>query len=305
MRNYLSVSAVVAVTVAGAVGCASSPSVNIPDASERFKPQLASSKVAGSKDIPRTLTIEGGTFQMGCLSGDSDCDSYELPVRQVTLQPFKMAESELTVAQFKAFVDSTGYVSDAEANRGPKGCRKFGGSRWKWSAGTSWKNPGFTQSAADPLVCVSKDDASYYIAWLNDQTGRSFRLPTESEWEYAARANSTTKYHWGDAIGLNNANCFKCSSNRDGRTAPVASFPANAWGLYDMHGNVREWVQDQRYYYKNASLDGGVQTSGSRQSILRGGSWGYIASAVRSAARSTTNKRYRYNDVGIRLAEDI
>ena len=127
-----------------------------------------------------------------------------------------------------------------------------------------------------PVRNVSWYDAMAYTEWLWEQTGDRYRLPTEAEWEYAARAGSTTAYSWGDSIGRNRANCDGCASLWDGeRTALVGTFKANGWGLYDMHGNVWEWVQDcWNDNYEGAPTDGTAWLSGDcDRRVLRGGSW--------------------------------
>ena len=126
------------------------------------------------------------------------------------------------------------------------------------------------------MINVSWNDAQDYVEWLSAQTGAAYRLPSESEWEYAARAGTTTEYHWGDAIGVNRANCNGCNSQWDlERTAPAGSFRANGFGLHDMHGNVWEWVQDCRNdSYGGAPSDGGACIAGDcTERVLRGGSW--------------------------------
>ena len=144
-----------------------------------------------------------------------------------------------------------------------------------------------------PVIHVSWEDATAYADWLFDETGEQYRLPSESEWEYAARAGATTRYSWGQDLGRNRANCRGCGSRWDrDRTAPAGSFAANAWGLHDMHGNVWEWVEDCWHEnYARAPRDGSAWTGGGNcgRRVLRGGSWGddprYLRSAVRSRSR--------------------
>ena len=139
------------------------------------------------------------------------------------------------------------------------------------------------------MINVSWEDAVAYAEWLSAQTGERYRLPSEAEWEYAARAGSATKYSWGNEIGHNRANCNACGSQWDGeKTAPVGSFGPNAWGLHDMHGNLWEWVQDcWNDNYQGAPADGSAWTSGDCEiRVLRGGSWinqpGYLRAAFRN-----------------------
>ena len=129
---------------------------------------------------------------------------------------------------------------------------------------------------ARPVINVSWDDAQEYVGWLSGQTGQSYRLLSGSEWEYVARAGTSTAYSWGNAIGSNRANCVGCGSQWDGsQTAPAGSFSANAYGVHDMHGNVWEWVEDcWNGSYAGAPSDGSAWRSGDCSvRVLRGGSW--------------------------------
>ena len=169
-----------------------------------------------------------------------------------------------------------------------------------------------------PVISVSWDDVQEFIAWLNARTDGGYRLPTESEWEYAARAGSESLYSWGDEIGVNRANCRGCGSEWDNtETAPVGSFPANAWGLHDMHGNVWEWTEDcvnivflYDHNYEGAPDDGsawleeGNRTCNVR--VIRGGSWGNNPWFLRSANRGRGGRSARYfgDHRGFRLARD-
>jgi formylglycine-generating enzyme required for sulfatase activity len=154
---------------------------------------------------------------------------------------------------------------------------------------------------------VSWVDAVAYAKWLSAETSKRYRLPTESEWEYAARAGSTTKYHWGDEIGINRANCGDCGSRWDyEQTAPVGSFMANEFGLSDMHGNVWEWTQDcWNESYNRAPIDGNAWESGDcDRRVVRGGSWGSLPWYLRSANRYGWTASDRFNKQGFRLAQD-
>ena len=217
---------------------------------------------------PAMVTIPAGSFRMGCLSNDDDCLSYEQPVHEVTF------------AEWDACVAAGGCVGYTPADLG-------------WGRGSR------------PVMYVSWDDAQAYVGWLSEQTGAAYRLPSESEWEYAARAGTATKYSWGNGIGVNRANCDGCGSQWDrARTAPVGSFQSNAFGLYDMHGNVREWVADCR----NASY-AGAPTEGRawlREDctwrVLRGGSWSGSPRNLRSANRSWYPTTDRIFVTGFRVA---
>jgi formylglycine-generating enzyme required for sulfatase activity len=159
-----------------------------------------------------------------------------------------------------------------------------------------------------PIINVSWHDAVAYTQWLSSQTGESYRLPSEAEWEYAARAGSTTKYSWGNDIGRNRANCDGCGSRWDDeKTAPVGSFRANRWGLYDVHGNVWEWVKDcYNDSYRGAPTDGSAWESGDcSRRVLRGGSWGSLPGFLRAASRNGLTAGSRYGSVGFRVARTV
>ena len=226
------------------------------------------------------VSISGGTFRMGDLSGEGSVN--EKPVRTVTVSAFRLGKYEVTFAQWDACVADggcNGYSPD-----------DVGGGRGN-----------------RPVIGVSWDDAWSFIRWLNGRTGGNYRLPTEAEWEYAARAGSTTLYSWGDDIGSSRANCRNddCGDSYE-YTAPVGSFPANAWGLHDMHGNVWEWVQDcWNDSYDGAPSDGSAWESGDcGRRVIRGGSWSSNSRLLRSATRSWLGRAYRNINIGFRLAQD-
>jgi len=214
---------------------------------------------------------------------------------------FWLGETAVTLGQFRRFVRDSGHRPQSES----RGCSYWTGSKWEESKSKNWRSPGFSQLDSQPVVCVSWNDAWAYAKWLSRKTGRRFRLPMESEWEYAARAGTQTARYWGDGIGNNNANCDKCGSHWNGsQTAPVGSFKPNAFGLFDMLGNVWEWTCSQ--YRK--SYDGSEQkcsVSASSYS-LRGGSWlNFTPWRVRAAFRDNSNPGHRGSSVGFRLARDI
>ena len=220
--------------------------------------------------IGEMVAIPGGTFRMGDLNGGGG-DS-ERPVHSVTVPDFKLGKFEVTFTQWDAC------VADG-------GCGGYTPDDAGWGRGNR------------PVINVYWDDIQGFIDWLNSKTGGNFRLPTEAEWEYASRAGSTTEYSWGNSIGSNRANCEGCGSRWDGdRTAPVGSFSANTWGLYDLHGNVWEWVQDCRNYgYVGAPTDGSAWTSGDcGQRVRRGGSWSNTPRGLRAAARGGSTRSDRY-----------
>ena len=161
-----------------------------------------------------------------------------------------------------------------------------------------------------PVINVSRADVKAYVTRLNGQTGKTYRLPSEAEWEYTARAGTSTRYSWGNAIGRNRANCRGFGSAWDDtQTAPVGSFAANAFGLFDMHGNVEEWVEDCYVNtYTGAPSDGSARTSGcgaSVQAVVRGGSWSSLPRGLRAANRFGNSPSGRINTDGFRLVQDL
>ncbi len=169
-------------------------------------------------------------------------------------------------------------------------------------------NPSRFQGDRNPVEMVSWDEAYEFAKRLSSKTGHRYRLLSESEWEYVARAGSETKYAWGNDIGLGNANCDGCGSRWDAKTtAPVGSFHANEFGLHDMVGNVWEWVEDCHVdSYRDAPTDGGAKTTvGCSHRISRGGSWGYRPWFLRSAVRFQDYAGDRFYDHGFRVARDI
>ena len=235
---------------------------------------------AGSgPDVPVTPT---GSFPMGCVSG-AWCFDNEFPVHRVTIPaPLAVGKYEVTFSEWDACVESGG-------------CRHAPDDR-RWGGGNR------------PVVNVSWRDAQEYVAWLSAETGFEYRLLSESEWEYAARAGTGTAYSWGDEIGRNRANCLDCGSLWDAdRTAPVGSFGANPFGLHDMHGNVFEWVGDcWNRSYVGAPSDGSVWQQGDCSlRVLRGGSWNYGARFLRSALRGWERTGGRYLNIGFRVARTL
>jgi formylglycine-generating enzyme required for sulfatase activity len=159
-----------------------------------------------------------------------------------------------------------------------------------------------------PVINVSWYDAGRYTEWLSTLTGKKYRLLTEAEWEYTARASSNTKYFWGDAIGSGNANCAWCGSKWDNRqTAPVGSFNPNGFGLYDMAGNVLEWVSDCYQGDYEAALENGASRVDQECDVhvIRGGSWDYGPGYLRSALRLRDATESRRPNLGFRVAREL
>src|SRR5262249_398415 len=149
--------------------------------------------------------------------------------------------------------------------------------------------------------------ARQYVGWLSHMTGKPYRLLTEAEWEYAARAGSDSRYPWGEAVGVNNANCIDCNSKWTLQTAPVGSFKPNAWGLYDCSGNVWEWVEDSWHSDYYGAPDDGSAWIGNEPDyrVIRGGSWHNESELIRSALRFDRNRHVQFDTLGFRVARTM
>ncbi|MFY9316971.1 MAG: formylglycine-generating enzyme family protein, partial [Burkholderiales bacterium] len=281
-------------------------------------------------DCPRMVVIPAGEFTMGSPLAEAGRGVDEGPQRQVQIaQPFALGRSEVTVAEFRRFVEESGYRTEAERDTRAQGCSGFiyadpaaGGPGPQ--AVTSWRSPGLAQAQIDshPVLCVSWNDARAYAQWLSRKTGRRYRLPTEAEWEYAARAGSAAARFWGDdpVQACRFANVADQSRFQtwsfgqrhectDGHyfSAPAGGYSANRFGLYDMLGNVWEWTEDcWNASYAGAPADGSAWTAGDcAQRVCRGGSWSTVPRYARSATRYKNPADYRDNLTGFRLARTL
>jgi len=264
---------------------------------------------------PEMVVIAAGRFFMGSVEGDGQRD--ERPQHGVAVvQPFAMSRCEVTVAEFRAFVLETAYKTDAELG---KGCYVLNEAKdgFEQKRESDWTNPGFEQAENHPVVCVSWRDARAYAYWLSLKTGQKYRLPTEVEWEYAARAGTETVYWWGDEASHEYANYgdedwVGAVEGRDEwmKTAPVGRFPRNAFGLSDMLGNVWEWTADCWHGgYSDAPYDGSAWLEGAGaecdRRVIRGGSWIHVAENMRSASRFRITTGVPYYYIGFRLARAL
>ena len=263
-------------------------------------------------ECPEMVVLPAGTFRMGSPPSEQGRHEAEGPVHEVTIAaPFAIGRYEVTVAEFGRFVDETGH---SERN-----------SCWSHEGTVDWRSPGFGQSGRHPVVCVSWNDAQSYAAWLSRETGEDYRLPSESEWEYAARAGIALARYWGEAEAgqcrhANGADAtvkerysdwwrWPVVSCRDGHvhTAPVGTYAPNRWRLHDMLGNVWEWTGDcWNNNYTGAPVDGSAWESGYCDiRVKRGGSWSHVPRHLRAADRNgyETVKRNYY--VGFRVARTI
>ena len=235
---------------------------------------------------PEMVTVPSGSFMMGSPASERHRRSNEGQQHRVTIsKPFAVGKYEVTVGQFEEFVNETYW-------------RKYWGSN-------KWRKPGFNQSANHPVVNVSWKDAKAYTEWLSKKTGQNYRLLSEAEWEYVARAGTTTPYHFGATISRGQANYVDAGIVG---TAEVGSYPANAFGLHDVHGNVWEWVEDCWHdNHNSAPLDNHAWTINCNEKlrVLRGGSWRTYPGFLRSASRGESDAWGRDNGNGFRIARDL
>lgn len=226
---------------------------------------------------PMMVVVPAGKFIMGSEGGKRA----QRPAREVTIpRSVALGKFEVTFDEWDV-CSQEGACTPAASDEG-------------WGRGNR------------PVINVTWDDARQYVRWLSRKTGQAYSLPSEALWEYAARANTTSAYWWGDSMGENLANCRNCGSQFDGQTAPVGTTKANGFGLHDVHGNVWEWVEDCWHNsYRQAPVDGSAWTTGScTMSVLRGGSW----RDNDRAAEVTTRGRFGLgsrNDFGFRVARQI
>lgn len=219
------------------------------------------------------VRVPKGCFRMGDIQDGGDDN--EQPVHRVCLDGYAIGVHEVAFADFDRFAAATGRAKPED--RG-------------WGRGER------------PVIDVTGRDANAYADWLSGQTGEEYRLPTEAEWEYTARAGRDTRYWWGNEIGRNRANCDGCGSRWDGnQTAPVGFFDPNPFGLYDTAGNVWEWTCSDYSERYNGKEQACVSRDAARLPVLRGGSWGDGPSGVRSAARGRGLPGFWDGTLGLRL----
>lgn len=264
--------------------------------------------------FPKMVTVPGGSFSMGCTPGWDDapggCRTNEYPAHNVTLPAFSMARHEVTVGQFRHFTKATGYQTVAEQKQ--QGCTISDPKRkgqWIISKQHNWRDPGFIQTDAHPVVCISWADTQQYLQWLNQETGAHYRLPTEAEWEYAARGKRITAFFWGNQADRHFANFAGTGALDEWEySAPVGRFAANPFGLHDMAGNVWEWTSNcwQENYQNINAADATASCVSSTKTLRprRGGSWDTQAPSIRSAYRSFGSEVERSYVYGFRIAHD-
>ena len=262
------------------------------------------------------VVVPAGKFMMGSPQTEPGREPDEGPRHGVVIRAdFALGRHEITVGQFAEFVDDSGYVPVG-------GCSYFEGS-WKRDDSRDWRNPGFYQALNSPVGCVSMEDAQVYVRWLSRKTGKDYYMPSEAQWEYAARAGNAGAAQWGaePSGACAYANVYDRTGQRQnrfdwphhlcddgfGQTSPVGSFPANAFGLHDMLGNVWEWVAD----CWNEDYNGAPRTDQTwhggdcSRRVLRGGSWNIRPGFIRAANRVGVAEAYRSSSVGFRVARRV
>ena len=298
-----------------------------PEARER--PQLVGDLSGAAPLVTRRFSlglklvrIEPGTFTMGSPKDEEGRYDDEGPQHEVEItQPFLMGAYPVTVGQFAAFVQDSGYRTDAEKDG--KGGFGFNltTAQWEQKAEYTWRHPGFTQGDDHPVVQVSWNDATAFCAWLSQKEGKVYELPTEAEWEYACRAGTKTRFWCGDTDASLEGKVNIADTSLKGKvdseatktwtfvpwddgyafTSPVGTFKPNPWGLYDMHGNVWQWCSDWYGPYPEGYIkDTKGKESGNRR-VLRGGSWFFGPRGCRSAYRSGDVPAYRDYCFGFRV----
>lgn len=288
-------------------------------------------------ECPEMVVLQAGSFLMGenkgaFIKAGIPTNLLDLPQHSVSVKSFAMGKYDVTKAEFAEFVQETGYT--------PRGCKIFEYKSglfhltgWIVSKRADWRNPGFDQTDQHPVVCVSWDDAQHYISWLNGKLMSQasklkspqyhYRLPSEAEWEYAARAGTKTLRYWGDDAGdqchFANARDLTFSETypdwpdvatcKDGfvTTSPVGSFSPNKWGLYDMLGNAHQWAEDcWNFDHSDALVDGQPRVTGDcTQRVVRGSAWTSPPKFLISATRSAETHISRTSELGFRLARDV
>jgi len=257
---------------------------------------MAAQADTGAVPVPETVELPGGSFRMGDL--DESGTAYERPVRAVQIAPFAIGKYEVTFEQWGACVAAGGCTRDPA----PEG----------WSA------------TGHPVINVDWNDAQQYVTWLSKTTGDTYRLPSEAEWEYAARAGTETRYSWGDGSEwvCADANVLDMSGRKANPqwnwavlcrdnfayTAPVGSFKPNPWGLHDLHGNVWEWTQDCWHPdYTGAPSDGRAWIEGGQCSkrVNRGGGWGNHPRTMRAGTRDADNLDATSDALGFRVVREL
>ncbi len=270
---------------------------------------------------PEMVVMPEGEYMMGSRDDELDRSNTEGPQHRVRIsQRFAVGKLKVTREEFEKFIDETGYSTGDR-------CFTLEENDPKERLGRSFRNPGFDQDGRHPVVCINWDDANAYIVWLSKKTGKLYRLLSELEWEYVARAGTTTPFWWGSSISTDQANYDGTSiSGGSGRgqyrqkTVPADMFKANPWGLYQVHGNAFEWVEDcWNETYQSAPSDGSIRMAGNwpgrtasdvaaggcSRRVRRGGAWNYPPKILRAAYRDSRPGPTRASNLGMRVARTL
>ena len=275
-------------------------------------------------DCPDMIIIPDGRYLMGSTAAEiEDGINWTFPAEKIVhdvniTKPFAVSKYPITRTEFATF---------AHNNLLPEhGCKivKSEAQDWPINHDANWEHPGFMQTDKDPVVCINWHDAKLYVEWLSRSTGKHYRLLSESEWEYVARAGTTTQRYWGNdydhTLQCLYANGADIATQRvyedwtgadcdDGYayTSPVGTYRPNSFGVYDMLGNVLQWVEDCfQDTYEGASVDGTALTPAvCLKRVLRGGAWNISPRSIRAANRFRNQPSERINNYGIRVGRDI
>jgi len=267
-------------------------------------------------NCPKMVIVPAGHVVMGSPASEIGRKANESPMHEVNIASFALGKTEITRGQFAEFVKETGYIAGNK-------CWAINDGKYEERTG-NWGNVGYAQTNDHPVVCVSWNDATAYTQWISLKTARKYRLPTEAEWEYAARGKISTARYWGEKPGdackfanvadrtiqkqIKSAATWTVHNCTDGyaHSAPVGSFRANAFGLNDMLGNVWEWVEDSYHKnYQGAPVDASAWEGDRKKHVLRGGSWYDAPQYVRTSVRDKAVPVRRYDNFGFRIARNL
>jgi formylglycine-generating enzyme required for sulfatase activity len=292
------------------------------------RPETAEPPTAAISYTYYMASVPSGSFSMGSPGMELDRVEFRERLHEVQLSAFSLGSREVSLGEFRRFVEETGYRTTAERAGGAFAYNETS-SEWEFTADADWRRPGFAQGEDHPVVNVSWFDAVEYCNWLSqkeglrpayavsgedvrwDKSADGYRLPTEAEWEYACRAGTTTPFSTGQRISTSQANYngnFPYANGNQGLyrkgSSPVASFPPNGWGLYDMHGNAWEWCWDYYDLYEREPVTDPAGPDSGEHRICRGGSWSSYAKNLRSAARSGDFPDAAVSNIGFRMARN-
>lgn len=265
---------------------------------------------------PEMVVVRAGHFEMGSPDAENDREDNEGPVHRVKLAAFALGRTEITRGQFAAFVKDTRYQA-------VDNCWTLEGGKFQKRSGRYWRDLGFLQNDNHPAACISWNDAHAYTKWLSRKTGKHYRLPSEAEWEYAARAKTNTDRYWGNdpdaackyanvadktvqtSTGALSWSAHDCTDGYS-YTSPVGKFKANRFGLYDMLGNLWEWTEDSYHdSYDGAPENGSAWQGKDAKRVIRGGSWNNGPTRVRAAKRGRDKPTSRFCNIGFRVARTL